>query len=98
LLRRVVWEKFTDVSEVLAASIIRAMTKAANICETSVNFYQTAQHNNPEDSHLKFIFCLLLFSSETFIRLSHRKRYLLFYEGVKVGLSLTQRGNTSRWL
>jgi hypothetical protein len=26
MLRRVVWEKFTDVSEVLAASIIRAMS------------------------------------------------------------------------
>jgi hypothetical protein len=27
MLRRVVWYKFTDVSEVLAASIIRAMRK-----------------------------------------------------------------------
>jgi hypothetical protein len=26
LLRRVVWQKFTDVAEVLAASIIRAMS------------------------------------------------------------------------
>jgi hypothetical protein len=36
MLRRVVWLKFTDVSEVLAASIIRAMT----------------HRNNPEQSHL----------------------------------------------
>jgi hypothetical protein len=43
----VVWEKFTDVSEVLAASIIRA-----SISETLVNVYQITQHNNPEDSHL----------------------------------------------
>jgi ribosomal protein L35AE/L33A len=40
--------KFTDVSEVLAASIIRTITS-----ETSVNFYQTTRRNNPEDSHLK---------------------------------------------
>jgi hypothetical protein len=54
LLRHVVWEKFTDISEVLAASIIRAvialMMEAASTSETSVNFCQTAQRNNPEDS------------------------------------------------
>jgi hypothetical protein len=43
---------FTDVSEVLAACIIRAMMEAASISETSVNFYQTIRRNNPEDSHL----------------------------------------------
>jgi hypothetical protein len=41
---------------VLAASIIRAIIalvmEAANTSETSVNFYQTTQHNNPKDSHL----------------------------------------------
>jgi hypothetical protein len=41
-----------DVSEVLAASIIRAVTETASTSETLVNFYQTTQHNNPEDSHL----------------------------------------------
>jgi hypothetical protein len=52
MLWRVVW-KFTDVSEVLTASIIRAMTiEAASSCETSVNFYQTTQRNIPEDNHL----------------------------------------------
>jgi hypothetical protein len=35
----VVWQKFTDVSEVLTASIIRAI-------------YQTTRRNSPEDSHL----------------------------------------------
>jgi hypothetical protein len=35
--------KFTDVSEVLAASIITS--------EMPVNFYQTTQRNNPADSH-----------------------------------------------
>jgi hypothetical protein len=45
LLRRIVWQKFTDVSEVLAASIIRAIT--------SVNFYQTAQQ--PENCHLRIL-------------------------------------------
>jgi hypothetical protein len=43
---------------VLAASIIRAislialMMEAEITSETSVNFYQITQHNNPEDSHL----------------------------------------------
>jgi hypothetical protein len=46
LLRRVVWNKFTDVSEVLAASIIRVMMEAA------VNFYHTTRRNNAEDSRL----------------------------------------------
>jgi hypothetical protein len=58
LLRCVVWYKFTDVSEVLAASIIRTMIiglmmEAASTSEKSVNFYQTTQSNNPEDSHLQ---------------------------------------------
>jgi hypothetical protein len=43
--------KFTEVSEVLAASIIRAMRTS----EKSVNFYQTIRRNNPEDGHLKKI-------------------------------------------
>jgi hypothetical protein len=48
-----VWWKFTNVSEVLAASIIRAIiTEAARTSETLVNFYQTTWHYNPEDSHL----------------------------------------------
>jgi hypothetical protein len=44
LLRRVFWQKFTDVSEVLPASIIRAialMMEAASTSQTSVNSYQT---------------------------------------------------------
>jgi hypothetical protein len=53
LLRRVVWYKFNDV---LPASIISAMIalimETASISETSVNFYQTTQHNNLKDSHL----------------------------------------------
>jgi hypothetical protein len=57
LLRRVVWQKFTNVSEVLAAFIIRAkmrglMMEAASTSETSVNFYETTRCNNSEDSHL----------------------------------------------
>jgi hypothetical protein len=51
-----VWrKKFTDVSEVLTAYIIRAialMTEAVCTSETSLNFYQTTRHNIPEDSHL----------------------------------------------
>jgi hypothetical protein len=32
--------------------IIALMMEAANASETSVNFYQTTQLNNPEDGHL----------------------------------------------
>jgi hypothetical protein len=42
---RVVWLNFTNVSEVLADSIIRTS-------EMLVNFYQTTWRYNPEDSHL----------------------------------------------
>jgi hypothetical protein len=53
MLRRVIWYKFTDVSEVLAASIIIALMKEAEgISETLVNVYQTTWCNIPEDSHL----------------------------------------------
>jgi hypothetical protein len=46
MLHRVVWQKFPDVSEVLAASIIRArMMEATITSETSVNFYQTTKLN-----------------------------------------------------
>jgi hypothetical protein len=39
---------------VLAASIIGVvMMEAASTSETTVNFYQAAWHNIPEDSHLK---------------------------------------------
>jgi hypothetical protein len=42
---------------VLAASIIRAiiilMMETARTSEISINFYQTTQHNHPEDSHLQ---------------------------------------------
>jgi hypothetical protein len=48
---------FTNVSEVLAASIIMAMSdlmmEAARTSETLVNFYQTTRRYNPEDSHLR---------------------------------------------
>jgi hypothetical protein len=66
LLRRVAWERFSDVSEVFAASINRTrgllialMTEEASTSETLVNFYQTTRRNNPEDSHLpKASFCV----------------------------------------
>jgi hypothetical protein len=48
LLRRVVWWKFTDISEVLIALMI----EEANTSEASVNFYQTKRRNNPDDIHL----------------------------------------------
>jgi hypothetical protein len=56
----------TDVSEVLAASIIRAiitlMMEAASTSEMSVNLQQTIQSYNPNDSHLyaqnTFVSCM----------------------------------------
>jgi hypothetical protein len=33
--------------------IIALMMDAASTSETSVNFYQSTPHNNPEDSHLQ---------------------------------------------
>jgi hypothetical protein len=51
----------TEVSEVFAASIIRAiialMVEAASTSEMSVNFYQTAGRKNPEDNHLSTLKC-----------------------------------------
>jgi hypothetical protein len=62
MLRYEVWYKFSNVSEVLAASIIRAMSAltmdAASISETSVNIHQTAWRNIPEDSHFDELFIL----------------------------------------
>jgi hypothetical protein len=43
----------TNISEVLTASIIRAMMmETVSTSKTSVNFYQTTWRNIPEDSHL----------------------------------------------
>jgi hypothetical protein len=33
-------------------SLIALMMEAASTSETSVNFYQTTQRNNPDDSHI----------------------------------------------
>jgi hypothetical protein len=48
---------FTNISEELAASILRAMTtlmmEAASTSQTSVNFYQTKMYKNPENHHLQ---------------------------------------------
>jgi hypothetical protein len=52
MLRLVVQEILTGDSEVLTASIIRAMMEAASTSETCANFYQTTRRYNPEDSHL----------------------------------------------
>jgi hypothetical protein len=41
-----------DVSEVIAVSIIRAMTEAASTSKTSASFYQATRRNSPEDSHV----------------------------------------------
>jgi hypothetical protein len=52
MLHRVVWEKLTDVSEVLPASIIVAlMMEAVSTSATSLNLFQAALRDIPEDSH-----------------------------------------------
>jgi hypothetical protein len=53
LLRRVVWQNFTGVSEMLAASIIRAMMEAliAVVMEAASASEMSIRRNNPEDSH-----------------------------------------------
>jgi hypothetical protein len=54
----------TDFSQVLAASIIRAVSKprvfmmeAASTSELSINTYPTARRYNPEDCHLHIRRC-----------------------------------------
>jgi hypothetical protein len=44
-------KKFTDFSDVFAASIIRVMRVAANTSEMSANFWQTARCNESQESH-----------------------------------------------
>jgi hypothetical protein len=51
LQRHVVQYKFTDVSRVLAPSIVVLM-ETASTSETPVNAYQSTRSYNPEDSHL----------------------------------------------
>jgi hypothetical protein len=51
LLRCVVWLKFTYFSEVLAASVIRAMMRQQAPWNIG-KLYQTARRNNPENNHL----------------------------------------------
>jgi hypothetical protein len=43
--------------EVVTAASIALMMEAASTCETSINFYQTTRHNNPEDS--RHLLCFL---------------------------------------
>jgi hypothetical protein len=63
-LRHVIWWKFTDVSEVLAASIIVALMEAESTSETSVNVCQTTQHNNPEDCRLRPTSCVPAYQND----------------------------------
>jgi hypothetical protein len=91
----VVWEKFTDISEVLAAFVIIALImEAANTSETSVVFYRTTRRDNPEDSHLHTRRCenlkshskLVLFSSTPLVRLSELSELLCLLATVKISL------------
>jgi hypothetical protein len=54
MLRCILWQKLTDVSEVLTASIIKAIIALETVrtSETSVNFYHSTWRNILEDSHI----------------------------------------------
>jgi hypothetical protein len=55
MFRLVIWWTFDD-SEMLTASIIRAMVGTVSTSETLVNFYQTTRRSIPEDSHRLLIY------------------------------------------
>jgi hypothetical protein len=42
----------------LLGDLIALMMEAASTYETSLNFYQTTRHNNPEGSHLRDFLCV----------------------------------------
>lgn len=55
MLRRVVWQKLTDTSDMFTVSIIRATTlmmKAVTSSKMSVKLCHTTRRGNPEDSRL----------------------------------------------
>jgi hypothetical protein len=52
MLRPVICYKFTEVSEMLTASIIRTTMQAASTLEMLMNFHQTTGLDIPEDSHI----------------------------------------------
>jgi hypothetical protein len=52
MLRRVTSWKFTNICEVLAACINRAIVAVHTSLETSVNFYKTTRLKNPEYNSL----------------------------------------------
>jgi hypothetical protein len=59
MLRRVVWQKLVDVSEMLAAFMVRVMTllivlmmEATSTSETLEMIYETTRSIIPQDSHL----------------------------------------------
>jgi hypothetical protein len=59
MLRRVVWQKLTDVSEVLTASVIRAdrlMTE--KVSEAPVNFCHTTRRSIQEHSSIYLVLIL----------------------------------------
>jgi hypothetical protein len=57
MMRRVVWQKFTDVYPKVTRTrrglLIALMIEAASTSETSVSFYRTTRHI-PEESHLEY--------------------------------------------
>jgi hypothetical protein len=52
MLRYVISQKLTDVSEVLIASSIALMIQAVSTSEAPGSFCETARRNIPEESHL----------------------------------------------
>jgi hypothetical protein len=75
VLRRVVWYKLTNVSDVFTASIITLMMEAVSTSEMSVNFYHTKLRNIPEDSHIH----------------THRRQNLKYHHGNEPSVSIKDR-------
>jgi hypothetical protein len=55
-MRRIVWFKHTDVSEMCTTTIIMAMIEAVCLSETSVYFNQTTRIYIPEGCYLIYTF------------------------------------------
>jgi hypothetical protein len=66
MLRRAVWQKLTDVSEVLTASVIRAgRLMTDKVSEASVNFCHTTRRSIQEHSS---IYLVLILQTKTKIK------------------------------
>jgi hypothetical protein len=98
LLRLVAWQKYIDVSEVFAASIINLIMGTASTSETSVNFYYATRHKKPEASHIhnrchdnlksELTYSLIIFSSAAFFNKAKLQTLLTSQFQISYSLSI----------